>query len=208
MAPPSVIGPLCLIRPTKQFSILVAPVHDWLRYFIWNSRCTVVHFKRIHFSPHKHWWPLPISTFYDVTQPVESQYHQHWSFFVVPSIFVSLAVTRNYFRHRLQNPLLMCWILLHLLRQYRSGFPNTLGGGITTLGFIVKMWLGDITTSLLTSLIISATISLELTMASTSAKKVLSDSWSRLILCVLIRNDSKVLADLICLFHTPRIWYG
>ena len=63
----------------------------------------------------------------------------------------------------------MCWILLHLLRQYRSGLPNTPGGGLTTLDFIVKMWLGDIANSLLTSLIFSTTIALELTMTSTSA---------------------------------------
>ena len=114
-------------------------------------------------------------------------------------------VTRNSFRHRLLNSLLMSWILLHLLRQYRSGLPNTPGGGITTLDFIVKIWLGDIATSLLTSLIVTTTIVLQLTMASTSANKVLSDSSSRLILCVLIRDERMVLADLICLSHTPPI---
>ena len=100
----------------------------------------------------------------------------------------------------------MCWILLHLLRQYRSGLPNTSGGGITTLGFIVKMSLGDIFTSLLTLLIVSTTIGLELTLASTSANKVLSDSLSWLILFVFTRDKRMVLADLICHCHTPPIW--
>ena len=62
-----------------------------LRYLILNFQCTVVHFKHIHFCPYKHQWSLPIITFYDVTHLVESQYHQHWSSFVVPSISVSLA---------------------------------------------------------------------------------------------------------------------
>ena len=115
-------------------------------------------------------------------------------------------VTRNSFRHRLQNLLLMCLILLHLLRQHRSGLPNTPVGGITTLYFIVKMWLGDIFTLLLTLLIVSTTIGLELTLASTSENKVLSDSLSWLILFVLTRDERTVLADLICLYHTPPIW--
>ena len=84
------IRPLYLIQPKKQSLIWVAPIHDCLRYLILNFQYIVVHFKHIHFCLHKHQWPLPISTCYDVTHPVESQYHQHWSFFVVPSISVSL----------------------------------------------------------------------------------------------------------------------
>ena len=41
--------------------------------------------------PHEHWWPLPIPTCFNVTHPVKSQHHQHWSCFVSPPIPVSLA---------------------------------------------------------------------------------------------------------------------
>ena len=40
-------------------------------------------------------------------------------------------------------------------------------------------------------------------MASTSVNKVLHDSSTGLILCVLISDESMVLTDLICLSHTP-----
>ena len=73
------------------------------------------------------------------------------------------------------------------------------------MDFIVKMQLGDNATSLLTLMIVSPTIGLELTMASTSANRVLSDSLLRLVLSVLIRDERMVLADLIWLSHTPPI---
>ena len=91
VAPPSAIGPLCSIRPRKHSSILVATTNDWLWYLILIFQCRVGHFELIHFCSHKHWWPLPISTCCNLTHPSESQYHQNWSFFVVPSISVSLA---------------------------------------------------------------------------------------------------------------------
>ena len=99
----------------------------------------------------------------------------------------------------------MCWILLHPLQQYRCGLQNTPGGGITTLDFIVKMRLSAIATSLVTLLIVSTTIGLELTMVSTSSKQV--TQWLLIkTLCVLIRDESMILADLICLSHAPPIW--
>ena len=171
MAPPSGIEAHCLIRPTKQSSTLVAPIHNWLRYLILIFQYIVAHIERIHFSPHKHRWALPMSTCYDVTHPVESQYHTMKFLSDSLHFCFSCRVNRNSFRHRLQKSLLMCWILLHLLRQYRSGLPNTPRGSITNLDFTVKMWLGDTTTSLLTLLIVSTTIGLELTMPSTSANK-------------------------------------
>ena len=98
----------------------------------------------------KHQWSLPISTCYNVTHPVKLKYHQHWSFFVVHSISVSLAKSPEFFSPLTPKFILMPWILLHMLRQHRSGLPNTPGGGITTLDFMVKMCLGDSATSLLT----------------------------------------------------------
>ena len=67
------------------------------------------------------------------------------------------------------------------------------------------MWRDDIATLLLTSLIVFTTIGLELTMASISVNKVVSDSSSRFILCIHIRDGSMILADLIYLSNTPPI---
>ena len=97
VAPLLGIRPLYLIQPTKQSLIWVAPLHGCLRYLVLNFQDIVVHFKHIHFCLHKHQWPLPISTCYDVTHPVESQYHQHWSFFVVPSISLLRSPQKFFF---------------------------------------------------------------------------------------------------------------
>ena len=67
----------------------------------------------------------------------------------------SCKVWINSFLHLLQNSLLRCWILLHLLLQYKSGFWKTPGGGITTFVFIVSILFGDVGIGLCSSLIVS-----------------------------------------------------
>ena len=116
---------------------------------------------------------------------------------------LSCKVARNSLCHLFQNSLHICCTLLQRLLQYKSGFPNAPGGGITTFDFIVRRWLGESATSLLTSLMVSTTSGLELTMASTSVNRVFNDSSSKLLLWVL-NNDAKIfLADQICLSHIP-----
>ena len=87
---------------------------------------------------------------------------------------------------------------------YRSGLPNAPGGAITTLDFIVKIWLCDIAFSLLT-LFCFCHHRFWVEQYLQLASKVLSDSSLKLILCVLLRDEHVVLEDLIFLSLTPPI---
>ena len=111
-------------------------------------------------------------------------------------------VTINSFCHRLQNSLLMCWILLHLLRNIDLAYQTHQVEGITTLDLIVKMLLGYCR---FTINFFNCFYHHRTRMASNSVNKLLGVSSSRLILCVLIRDENMVLADLIYLSHTPPI---
>ena len=119
---------------------------------------------------------------------------------------LSCKVARNSLQHTLQNLLLMCCTCFQHFLQYRSGVPNTSGGGVTTLLFIVNRWLGDSATSLFASLMFSTTRGLEVNVALTSVNKVFRDSSSKLLLWVLRREDKMFLADLTCLSQTLPMW--
>ena len=76
----------------------------------------------------------------------------------------------------------------------------------TTLDFMVRMLLGHIGCSLCTSPNVSTVKGLEFTIASVSARSVLSDSSFRDLLCVCNKDIGMVHADRICLSQTPPIW--
>ena len=118
----------------------------------------------------------------------------------------SWRLARNSFLQGLQNSLLICGTIFHLRLQYKSGPPNTPGGSITNfLYFIVRMWLGESATSLFT-LIVSTVSDFEVMVSSTSTNKVAKDSSFRLASWVFIIGKSMILADRMCLFHTPPMW--
>ena len=109
----------------------------------------------------------------------------------------SCKVWINSFLHLLQNLLLRCWILLHLLLQYKLGFWKTPGGGITTFVLIVSILFGDIGIGLWPSLIASTVNGQEFIIASVSVISVCRNSSSKLCPCVCRREFKIALADLI-----------
>ena len=80
----------------------------------------------------------------------------------------------NSFIYLLQNSLLRCWILLHLLLQHQSGFWST-----TTFVFIVSILFGDIGIGLYPSLIVSTANGREFIIISVSVISVCRDSSSK-----------------------------
>ena len=113
---------------------------------------------------------------------------------------------RNSFRHLTQNSLAMCCIRLHLFLLYSSAFTKWPCGDKTTLNFMVTMLLGHIVCSLCTSPNVSTVKGLEFTIASVSARSVVSHSSFRDLPCVCNKDISIVRAYRICLSQTPPIW--
>ena len=97
----------------------------------------------------------------------------------------------------------VCCIRLHLFLLYSSPFTQLIGGGKTTLDIMVRMLLGHIGCSLCTSPSVSTVKDLEITIASVSARSVLSDSSFRGLPCLCNNDISIVRADRICLSKTP-----
>ena len=118
----------------------------------------------------------------------------------------SCKVWINSFLHLLQNSLLRCWILLHLLLHYKSGFWKTPGGGITTFAFIVSILFGDIGIWLCPSLIVSTVNGREFIIASVSIISVCRDSSSKLCPCVCKREFKIALANLVWCFQISPMW--
>lgn len=89
---------------------------------------------------------------------------------------------RKSLHYLLQNLLLMCCVLLWRFLQYRLDVPNTLGGDIITLAFLVNRGLGENAPSLFASLVVPTTKGFQLITASTSKIKVFRDSSAKLLL--------------------------
>ena len=98
-------------------------------------------------------------------------------------------VTRNFLHHLFQNYFVICFPLLHCLWQYISAHPNSPGGGITTLVFIVSILEGHIGLRLLPSLNSSVISSQELSTTSTDIINVVRASPFLLIPFVLSSDD-------------------
>ena len=121
---------------------------------------------------------FPLSNFMLRTTPLSSEFvpttlHIGQWFCVVKSVFSSTMSPMQKFLdilthlwcswqcpdkflfHLLQNSLLRCWILLHLVLQYKSGFWKTPGGDITIFVFIVSILFRGICIGLCPSLIVS-----------------------------------------------------
>ena len=115
--------------------------------------------------------------------------HQTLKFLLKTNQFcLPCNVARKSFRYLLQNLLLMCCVLLRRFLQYRLDVPNTPGGDIITLGFLVNRWLGESATSLFALLVVPTTKGFQLITASTSKNKVFRDSTAKLLLWVLRRD--------------------
>ena len=84
-------------------------------------------------------------------------------------------------------------------------FWNFPGGGIKTLDFIVSNCIGDNGAGIWISDKDSDVMRLVLTIASTSARNVRSDSSFRLVPCIFSSTTKIERADLIWRFHTPSI---
>ena len=105
-------------------------------------------------------WTCPFSSLWtSITLTSFQSFRLLTSFRITMSPTLNFLVENNYFClsckvawnslcHLHQNSLLMCCTRLQRLLQCRSGVPNTPGGGITTLLFIVNRWLGEIAASL------------------------------------------------------------
>ena len=98
--------------------------------------------------------------------------------------------------------------MLHL-PPYHSAmkveYPKHVRWGHQKFQLHVRMWLGDRAAWLLIHIIVSTTNGLELTIPFTSTNNVLSDSSSKLTLCVFHERWEYV-SDWICLSHTLPIW--
>ena len=100
----------------------------------------------------------------------------------------------------------MCWTRRHLFQQYKSGLLKSYGCGIATFNFIVSMFKGARSKSLVGSLIVSTVNGPEFRIPFVSATSVSRDSSSDNFPCVEKRDDSIIRAGLICLSQTPPIW--
>ena len=125
---------------------------------------------------------------------------------ILTHFWCSCKVWINSFLHLLQNSLLRCWILLHLLLQYKSGFWKPFDGSITTFVFIVSKLLRNINIGLSTSLIVSTVNSREFIIASVSIISVSRDSSSKLCPCVCRREFKISPANLIWCSQIPPMW--
>ena len=124
-----------------------------------------------------------------------------WKFLLFVDHFCDCCkVTRNSFCHRFQNSSEICWTL------QRLALPNSPGGGITILLFIVNKFDGLIGFRLFPSLSSSTVSGLEFITASTPTIKVERASSLRLLPYVFSREDKMFLAERICHSHTPPMW--
>ena len=89
----------------------------------------------------------------------------------------SCKVWINVFFVTFQNTLLTCWILLHLLLQYKSSFWKTSSGGIPTFNFIVSILFDDFDFGFCSPLIASTVSGRGLIIASVSVISVCRNSW-------------------------------
>ena len=105
------------------------------------------------------------------------QRHQCRNFYdILTYLWRSCKVWINVFFDTLQNSLLTCWILLHLLLQYRSSFWKTPGGGILTFNFIVSILFDDFDFGFCSPLIASTVSGRGFIIASVSVISVCRDS--------------------------------
>ena len=95
---------------------------------------------------------------------------------------------------------------LHRFLQYMSSFWNSPGGGITTLDFNASNCIGHNGTGLWTSDKDSDVMGLVLTIASTSARNVWSDSSFRLVPCIFSSATKIECVGLIWHSHIPPIF--
>ena len=107
------------------------------------------------------------------------------------------------FFHLLQNSFAQCCTHLYCFLPYMSSFWNSPGRGMTTLDFIISNYIRHIGTGLWTSDKDSDVMGLVLTITSTSASNVWSDSSFRLIPCILSSVTKIECAYLICRSHMP-----
>ena len=143
------------------------------------------------------WFCVIKSVFSSTVSPVQK------SLDILDSLLTFLQGLDNSFLHLQQNSLLKCWILLHLLLQYKSGFWKTPGGGITTFIFIANILFGDIRFALCLSLIVSTVSGWEFIIASVSVINVCRDSSSKL--CSYVYSRELKLA-LIWQSQIPPMW--
>ena len=98
---------------------------------------------------------------------------------ILTHFWCSCKVWINSFLHVLQNSLLKCWIILHLLLQYKSGFWKIPGGGICE--YIVWRY-RHLTLPIINCL--NTVNGWEFIIASVSIISVCRDSSSKLCPCV------------------------
>ena len=101
---------------------------------------------------------------------------------------------RNSFLQRDQNSPAICWIFVHLRREYKSGLSKLPGGGKITLVFCVSRLLDESGIWPLTSLSVYARSGMLLMIPSVSANSVLKFSSFKLHEWVLRKTSSIVLA--------------
>ena len=123
-------------------------------------------------------------------------------------LVLNCNVTRNSFLHLEQNSLVICCAPGHIFFQCKSGFSKFAGGGIATLDFMVNILFGEIGIWRSASLMVFTVRSQEFTTASTSTISVLRASSSKLLPCHLIKATNICLANLICCFQLPPIWFA
>ena len=130
-----------------------------------------------------------------------------WKFRFLSCHFLSWSSWRNSFLQREENSFITCWIHLHLFQQYKSGFENSPGGGMTTLDFKVRMFAGESGNSLEESLIISTVRGLEFNIPSVSTISVNSKDSSSKALPWVCNSENKILqAECIYLSQAPPMW--
>ena len=136
--------------------------------------------------------------------PLISRVFIFLKFLLVSFHFIRICrLVKNSILHLDQNSVVMSWTHFHVFLQYRSALWKVLGGGITTLVFIVSMLLGRIGNKLFESLTVSTVKGLELRTALTSVINLLRLSSSKLFPCVFVKVAITFLADLICLSQIP-----
>ena len=111
------------------------------------------------------------------------QYHWFWSFALFLSYFCLFwRVWTNSLHHLHQNPFFICWTLLHLCLQYKSGLWKAPGVGITTFDLVVNKLYDDKGLKSCPSLIISTVSSHELITASVLTTSVCRGSSFKICL--------------------------